>query len=258
MSKLLATIRAQYERDGFFLSGPIVPQPLIERVIPHMHRVMMGSYETQIPPIQRNWNPGDDQHKLRKIDQAHRCDRTIWELVTFPEIGRLAATVTGAEWIQAWAVQLLYKPPGGTQSGNIGWHQDINYWKPSWKGEVFTAWVAISDVPQERGPMIFVRGSHKWGEKNGNFWNTDRDAQRESMEIPEGQTWEEVPGVLPAGGISFHHHFTLHGSGPNQDSQPRLSFAIHLRTEKSEPITSCTEYPVYTASYMPHLDNPDM
>jgi ectoine hydroxylase-related dioxygenase (phytanoyl-CoA dioxygenase family) len=56
------------------------------------------------------------------------------------------------------------------------------------------------------------------------------------MQVPVGQEWAEAPVLLPAGGASFHHCLTLHGSGPNLSGRPRRSFAIHLRTDKSRPV----------------------
>ena len=52
----------------------------------------------------------------------------------------------------------------------------------------------------------------------------------------QGKTWEEVPALLPPGGVSFHHNLTYHGSGPNRTPEPRRSFALHLRTEHSRPV----------------------
>ena len=40
---------------------------------------------------------------------------------------------------------------------------------------------------------------------------------------------------MRAGGASFHDALTFHASGVNTSGQPRLSFAIHLRTDKSTP-----------------------
>ena len=64
-------------------------------------------------------------------------------------------------------MQLLYKPsvdPDEITPTNIGWHQDRHYWQTWEEGsELFTAWIALSDVTAEAGPMKFVRGSHRWG-----------------------------------------------------------------------------------------------
>jgi hypothetical protein len=191
-------LHTDFARNGFSVHSPIISRDLVSRIVPLLQKVMMGAYETGIAPIQRNWNPGDDPHKLRKIDQAHRCDEGIRKFVMRPEIGRLAAQVMNAQWIQLWATQLLYKPPGGEKTGNVGWHQDIQYWKDCWEGEVFTAWLAITDVPLNRGPVLFVRGSHRWGLlENTNFWDTDLAGQHASIPIPPGEQWKEVPKFQP-------------------------------------------------------------
>jgi ectoine hydroxylase-related dioxygenase (phytanoyl-CoA dioxygenase family) len=250
-------LHADFRNKGFSLHPPILSRDLISSAVPHIEKVMMGLYETGIAPIQRNWNPGDDPHKLRKIDQAHRCDETIGQLVSRSEIGRLAAQVMDAQWIQLWATQLLFKPPGGENAANVGWHQDIQYWKESWEGEVFTAWLAITDVPLNRGPVRFIPGSHRWGQlENTSFWETDLSSQHAGIHIPPGEEWREVPGILKSGGISFHHNATLHGSGPNLDDKPRIGLALHLRTERSTPKRDTKAFPDYKSSYMPYLEDP--
>ncbi len=257
----------QYGRDGFYLAPPILPADLIERVTASMDRVMFGVYETGEPP-RRSWNPGDDPKRIRKIDQAHLSDRTIYELASHPEIGRWAASLVGANRIQLWASQMLYKPPvdsansvgpgnsggpgspGGGVSGNVGWHQDKQYWKYL-DGELFTAWVAVSDVTAESGPMRFLRGSHRWGLlDSGDFFGHDHEAQRKDIPVPEGEAWDEVEAVLPSGAVSFHDRHTYHASGPNVSDAPRRSFAFHLRTENARPVDGRTDY------YVQHLDDP--
>ena len=109
----------RYRRDGFFFSPPIIPADLIERVTASMDAVMAGEYETGEPP-RRSWNPGDDPKRIRKIDQAHLSDRTIYELASHPAIGRWAAALLGAKRVQLWASQMLYKPPGGEVIGQRG------------------------------------------------------------------------------------------------------------------------------------------
>jgi ectoine hydroxylase-related dioxygenase (phytanoyl-CoA dioxygenase family) len=245
---------ADFARDGFYIvPTPVLPADLIARVIPRMEAVMNGEYETGVPPQSRCWKPGDSPTAIRKIDDAHLSDRTILELVSHPALGRWAAAITGAQRVQVWATQLLYKPPASTFTGNVGWHQDYQYWT-YWEpdSEVFTVWVAVGEVPVERGPMRFVRGSHQWGLlSGGDFFGQDLDAQRQVLKSAgPGATWEEVSGALSSGGVSFHHRLTIHGSGPNTSDQPRRSFAIHLRTERSRPVSGSK------AMYVARLDDP--
>lgn len=242
----------RYRRDGFFFSPPIIPADLIERVTARMDAVMAGEYETGEPP-RRSWNPGDDPKRIRKIDQAHLSDRTIYELASHPEIGRWAAALLGAKRVQLWASQMLYKPPvgpGGGVTGNVGWHQDKQYWRYL-EGELFTAWVAVSDVKGASGPMRFLRGSHRWGLlDSGDFFGHDHEAQQKDIPVPEGERWEEVEAVLPPGAVSFHDRHTYHASGPNVSDAPRRSFAFHLRTENARPVEGRNDY------YVQHLDDP--
>ena len=268
---------AQFERDGFYIVPSVIPAELLARVRPHIDAVYAGHYETGIPPCGTPKGCAEPPTKLVKIDNAHRSDRTIFELVTHPAIGQWAAAITGAkinrepptklvkidnahrsdrtilelvshpaigQWaaaltggklVQVFATQMLIKPPGGQGGVNVGWHQDQEYWDAALQGDIFTAWVAISDVTAESGPMRFVRGSNHWGLlKAGDFFSDKLDELKQRIQAKSGGgAWQEVAAVLPPGGVSFHHRLTVHGSGENHASGPRVSFAIHLRTEKS-------------------------
>ncbi len=229
---------AAYERDGFIICPSLIPHGLITQAAERMEAVMDGHYETGAVPHGRNFAPGEPRPRLVKIDEAHRCDRTIHQLVTHPEVGRWAAALTGARMLQVVTTQLLWKTPGGEETGNVGWHQDQQYWGTIWDGELFTAWIALSDVTPDAGPMCFVPGSHRWGLLNaGDFFSSNLAALKERMRgaHPDG-VWEEVQAVLPPGGVSFHQQRTIHGSGPNGSAAPRKSLAVHLRTEKSRLI----------------------
>ncbi|HYF49224.1 MAG TPA: phytanoyl-CoA dioxygenase family protein [Planctomycetota bacterium] len=251
MSATLApteTLAEQYARNGFCFVPDLLPRELIERVIPHMDAVIDGHYETGVPA--KVYCNGDDPRRIRKIDMTHLSDRTIYELVTHPAIGKLAAAVTGAKMVQLWASQLLFKPPGGVAKGNVGWHQDKQYWK-YWQGEgVFTIWIAISDVKEESGPMKYVRGSHRLGlAEVGDFFDPDMEKAKAAYEKHYSMPWDEVSAILPPGGVAMHHCYTIHGSGPNVSNLPRRSFALHLRNENSTPVPGNTDY------FVSHLDD---
>ena len=154
-----------------------------------------------------------------------------------PLLGELAGAITGAKRVQVWWVQGLVKPgtPDADAAAKVGWHQDRAYWGDWDEGsELFTAWLALSDVTEDAGPMVFVNGSHKWGLlEGGDFFAQDQEALRRAIHIPEGESWHETPDLLPPGGVSFHHRLVIHGSHQNTSAHPRRSLAIHMCTEKS-------------------------
>ena len=233
--------RERYLQDGFYICPePVIPRDIVERAAAGMDAVRAGAYDTGIRPRPSRWNPGDDPNTLCKIEMPQIASRAIMELVSHPALGAKAAEITGARAVQVWWVQLLYKPPsqvGQRPRANVGWHQDYNYWR-AWEeeSELFTAWVALSDVTEEAGPMNFVVGSHRWGlSTESDFSSQEYETQRDTIRVVHNQEWREAPAILPPGGASFHQKLTFHGSGPNLSSQARRSFAVHMRTEKSRP-----------------------
>lgn len=244
MSSVATTLtpQQQFERDGFYRHETSVLSPdLLSRAAQALTDVRNGTYATGVPPMSRSWNPGDDPNGLAKLDNAHLSDLTLVEALADSGLGELADRVTGAEWVQVWALQGLYKPPtpGHTDATNIGWHQDQTYWSEIFEagGELFTAWLALSDVTVDSGPMQFVPRSHTWGQLGGDVFSHDQENIKSNLKLPPGAEWTEVADVLPAGGVSFHHRLLLHGSNQNVSAEPRLSLAIHLRTERSTPLS---------------------
>lgn len=231
----------RYRAEGFEIRAErVIPSVVVDRAVAGMEAIQAGCYETGVPPQPSYWNPGDDPGKLCKIEMPQVASRAIKELLCCPALGSLAAAVTGAKWVQVWWVQLLSKPPARPdmpRQTHVGWHQDRHYWQVWEEGSgLFTAWVALSDVTAEAGPMRFVPGSHRWGLQESDFYGQDHEEQRRRIRVPEGEEWQEVPAILPPGGVSFHHCLTYHGSGENRTPHPRRSLAVHLRTETSRPV----------------------
>ena len=197
-----------------------------------MYNIMNHQYESgREPMVGRNWPAREDMQGLVQINNAWWAGGAIRRLSLDSRIGEIATELLQANGVCMWHDQLLYKPPAKSKTvvGNVGWHQDWNYWQVCDQADLITAWVALDDVTIENGAMMIVSGSHRWGQAmkaSDRTLNMEKTASK--VKIPEGEKWEIAHCELKAGGISFHHAKTVHGSGPNQSTQPRLGLAIHL------------------------------
>lgn len=229
---------AFFQENGYWRTrGPVIAPAQLERLRAAMDRIHRCEFETGREPI-RYWKSDASQDPLAilKTDNTHWADRTLYDLATNATIGAIAARLAGAREIRLWHDQMLLKPGAGpdahTTEGNVGWHQDWNYWQCAEPPHLLTAWVAFDDVTAENGAMQAIPGSHRWGLLSGSdgFFRGDRNAQLRHM-MPTGESITPVFLPLPAGGVSFHHCLTLHGSGPNRTLRPRRSLVLHLMPE---------------------------
>ena len=233
---------AVFQSQGYFQAPQLIPDDLLNNSVAHMDQVIAGQYETD-PVIRHHFSrtvePGSPQDRLIKINNAHGVDATLLSLISYPAIGAWASFMLGGvDRVQVWHTQLLYKPPGSSSKGNIGIHQDFNYWQFFDKIDgILTAWIALSDVAVPSGAMRFVPGSHRWPLIDpGNFAEQDERKALAAIEVPDGEEWTEHAAVMPRGAVSFHHPMTFHGSGPNVSDQPRRSIAVHLCSEGSRVV----------------------
>lgn len=221
-----------YQRNGYWVSGQIIPDDVLTTAEHGMARVYAGDFDQVLPDGQppRGWLP-EHGDVLRKNDFVSLAVGELSALVRHPLIAACAARLAGVDEIRLWHDQLLYKPPELRlpESGqvNVGWHTDRQYWRTCSSAEMLTAWVPFHDVGAVEGSVSFVPGSHRWDEDVAlNFFDPDLstlDHLRTDHQV------EVVATEIPRGAASFHHCRTIHGSGPNQSDRPRRSIAIHLQ-----------------------------
>ena len=213
--------------------------------------VINGIYETGRPPETRFWNVGDDVNKIIKIDKPHLCNKTIWNLITNKNFGDCLAVATKAKQIQVWHSQVVWKPKSKKDSGNAGWHRDSQYW-PFWNRKgLYTAWIALSNVSLNSGPVRFISKSNHWDDLNGlDFFDKNLLAQDIILKEKHKKV-EVVSGILNMGEISIHSSLTYHSSEGNKERNPRVGMVVHFCTENAKRIQIKGE----NASYLNILDD---
>ena len=171
----------------------------------------------------------------------YRCKSQVlfpWmaEIATSPAIRHYVEAVLGPDF-HCWDTLFWLKEP---HDGKIvSYHQDATYWNFTPKDAV-TVWLAFNDVTCESGAIEYRLRSHK-----GKQALPHHDVRSEANLLMRGQTviedTTERPKRLkvaevPAGHITMHSPYIVHGSGSNNSDRPRLACGMIFAAGHVKPI----------------------
>ncbi|SEO76860.1 phytanoyl-CoA dioxygenase family protein [Paenibacillus sp. OV219] len=140
----------------------------------------------------------------------------------FADLGK---QLTGFDGIRLFHDHALLKMPGDSKV--TPWHQDRPYWpiegdKPM---IAFSIWVALDDVDEHNGCMMFVPKSQKIRNLKGVDLVTPEDIfeQEGAKELDRNTA---VICRMKAGSCTFHDGMTFHFAHANSTDKPRRALAI--------------------------------
>jgi phytanoyl-CoA hydroxylase len=206
---LSADVLERYRRDGFVhIPGVLDPDEIAR------FRDVAVELSTTMESQRYKGEP------FTQLVNVWQRDERIASLTTSPRIAELAETLAGVP-LRLWHDQVLIKQP--KRSTATEFHLDAPYWPHDRAGHWLTAWIALVDVPIERGCMTFVPGSHRFEE----FAVVDlEDAAALFTAMPELVWQPRVTVPLRAGDLTFHHGACAHAATPNLTDEPRVAHAI--------------------------------
>ena len=144
-------------------------------------------------------------------------------ICTDSRIVDLVADVIGPDVI-LWGSQLFCKPAGTGLA--VPWHQDGHFW-PIRPLATCTVWIAIDDVTLENGAMRFVPGSHRERLLFEHEPSTSEEMALNASLAPRYLDLSKAAAdELPAGTLSLHDVYLIHGSEPNRSNKRRAGFTI--------------------------------
>ncbi len=221
-----------WEENGFVIGGRLFDELEVDELREHMASVFAGRYETGTPPVTVHWRPGDPETKLRVIDVAWPADLVIRRAVLSPEVGTMAAQLTGAESIRIFTDALLQKPGIGDReasSGMLGWHQDYNWWRYVAPPDLLTARIALDHETPANGCMQVIPGSHRWPPEGKAYYDLETDfGVVPDSQMAAGERIAPIQCELEPGQVMWHHCMTMHASPPNRTNSPRRSILVRL------------------------------
>lgn len=228
LPEITATDVQSFRNDGLLVVNTLLDTTCLVDLHSVYEDLFHGRFETGIKPDEVNWqyNTGDPG-LTRQICNGWKASRTVAEVVLHPALGQAIAILSGWRGVRIMIDNVLWKPP---LAKSLGYHQDsafLDWFAPS---DLITCWIALDDTSAAGGTMELVRGSHLWehSEPSGEF-HAPKDYKEPMRAAAEraGVTPDIVPIEVPAGGGSFHHGWTWHGSGQNLGETPRRSLVLH-------------------------------
>lgn len=153
----------------------------------------------------------------------HFLCRWVDELARTPAILDAVEDLLGPD-ILLYTSRFFIKEP--RSDGIAAWHQDSTYFglRPF---DHVTAWVALSNVTADAGPVEFAVGSHIRGQllqKSGLIKNSVNTAGQIIVEWFDQSRIDRA--ILSPGQFSLHHTCVVHQSQPNRSDERRVGIAL--------------------------------
>ena len=226
--KINTDLQNDFEENGFIIIKNFLDLNYLNKFINKFEPLFRGDFETGVEPDEWNWKFGRDPNNVtRQICNAWKSDNLIKSIVCHKVIGESCSKLMN--WKGAKLIQdnVLWKPPGGK---TLGYHQDAAYDDWIIPQTMMTCWISLDDTSREKGTLEYVKGSHKWGlnPPKGQFHSPDNYKNELNKFAKKNNKKLEISYVeVPAGGASFHHGFTWHGSGINITNENRRALVAH-------------------------------
>lgn len=142
--------------------------------------------------------------------------------VTHPRFAEIARRLTGASAVRLFHDHALLKMPGDSKP--TPWHQDTTYW-PMEQSGALSIWIALDDVDENNGCMMFVPKSRSVGKLNPIDLVNPQDIFEYVKDTDLANT-KPVMVRMKAGSCTFHDGLTFHYAHANKTDKPRRALAI--------------------------------
>jgi ectoine hydroxylase-related dioxygenase (phytanoyl-CoA dioxygenase family) len=207
---------AQYRRDGHILLRGVISEEELEYFRPLIMRVADDASRAR----QIGARLGDAGMLFREITNVWRLNEAIQELVFAKRLARIAAELMGVRGVRLYHDAVLIKDPGGKPTP---WHKDHYYW-PLATHHTIKMWMALTDIPRERGAMRFATGSHH----GGAFPEIPISPSSQELfdRIIHDHRIPVASYTLRAGDATFHSGEILHSTLENSGTGRREVLAI--------------------------------
>ncbi len=199
----------RYRRDGYVHIPRVLGAMEIDEFLTDAHAQLH-----QQPTV--SWDAPEGGKVMDWVAEPENASAPMRKLALHPEITAIAERLAGRP-LRMFKSELLRKHSSGSAPTPL--HIDDPAFPIAAAPVTLTAWVALVDVPVERGCLTFIPGSHRWP-------GDTLPVNEEPFDVrPELRWWPQVAVPLRAGDCTFHHSRLVHSAGANHTDSTRISLA---------------------------------
>ena len=234
-----------FERDGYIILRGIVPEEILSAIDDEVASAWEpgSGFLGRNPKQGLGWAhefPADGNRRI--VDPIVNAPSA--QLAAFvPEIRDFMAAIFGEDPL---AFQSLFFERGSQQRI----HQDTAYVVVSQPVTIAAAWIALEDVQEGNGELVYYPGSHRFDdflfgtpEEPSKSWNQGRDGQEMHKAFLQGLDDQaaargiEKARFLPKRGdvLLWHADLAHGGSKQTNDDASRRSIVVHYMPKSVQP-----------------------
>lgn len=208
-----------YQENGFVQVDDVLSADELQEFRQYIEEAMQEENQNA---IKNNAQNGSYYRVLNQKVNTWRDHGGMARYAFHPRFAQMARQLTGADGIRFFHDHALWKMPGDSKP--TPWHQDLPYW-PMDQDKALSIWIALDDVDENNGCMMFVPKSQTVGKLKG----IDLVNPQDIFQFTKGTFVEEQRPVIvrmKAGSCTFHSGLTFHYAHANNTANPRRAFAI--------------------------------
>jgi ectoine hydroxylase-related dioxygenase (phytanoyl-CoA dioxygenase family) len=212
--------------DGYLSVEALAPtteivalRKTIERLFAQKAGASEGAYGELIARDDDDHDSGPNSPQIRNVgDYAPE----LYKSQCFHNALGLAQQILGPQARFFSDVAIFKRPQHGSPTP---WHQDEAFRDPHFSYREVTIWVALQDVDERSGCLMFIPGSHHGSVHTHRVPGPSSESL--ALECVEGvDQAAAVPCRLASGACSIHLPRTLHCSTPNLSEVARIGYAM--------------------------------
>ncbi|MDX2031292.1 MAG: phytanoyl-CoA dioxygenase family protein [Blastocatellia bacterium] len=223
----MTKLRTTFQQDGFAIVRDFYTVAEMAEFDTALARYV-AEVVPHLPPDYVFHEAGGGIKSMNRLDEH---DTFFADFKRHPRVLQLVAELLGTSATQIIAESLQFFGKPAYEGSVTPWHQDngFQHYAPP---ESLMLWLALDDVDEENGCVVFARGSHTLGTV-AHVPSGVLGFSQTVKEPPDPLLFPEVNAAMRRGSISLHHCDMFHRSGANRSARSRRALAVNLRTTRA-------------------------